>query len=256
MGWAEYLRTFHDERPGVTDAVLGRSRGGGEQGDPYSWLLEAVPPAAGRVLDLACGSAPLFRRLIERPHPRLYVGVDASAGELRAARQAGAQPLVRASANAIPLPAGSVDVVVCSMALMVLTSPDRALAEISRVLAPDGLLVATVPARGPIRPVDLPVVTALMAALGRRLTYPGDQALRRLDDALARAGLRLESDVQRRFGYRLRARRDADLFLSSLYLPGLPPSRRRLGRAYLRTLARMRAELPVPIRRVTARRRH
>jgi len=57
---------------------------------------------------------------------------------------------------------------------------------------------------------------------------------------------------RRRFSYRLRGPADADRFLSSLYLPGLPGGRYRRVRAYLRMLARFRAELPVPIRRVIA----
>lgn len=248
MSWTRYLRGFHDQRPGVTEGVLSRSRAG-DCGDPYDWLLAAVP-ARGRTLDLACGSAPLRRK----PSERRYVGVDTSASELAAAQAAGADRLVRATATAIPLAAGSVDVVLCSMALMVLTPLTQVLAEIGRVLAPDGLLVATVPDHGPLRPADLPIVTGLMAALGRRLTYPGDRHMPHLGELLDGAGLRPESDRRRRFAYRLCEPQDADRFLASLYLPGLRPVNYRLASGYLRALVRVRAELPIPIRRITARR--
>jgi SAM-dependent methyltransferase len=248
MGWTGYLREFHGARPGITEDVLRRCVLDGRT--PYDWLLEAVPPE-GRTLDLACGNTPLHRRLADRP----YVGIDTSAAELAAARQAGARSLVRASGTAIPLAAGTVDVVVCSMALMVLTPLPKAIAEIGRVLVPGGVLVAIVPARGPLRPMDVPIVTGLMAALGRRLDYPADLQLRPLGELLGQAGLRLESDQRRRYGYPLRGAEDADLFLSSLYLPGLRAVHYRAGRRYLRGLARVRAELPVPIRRVIARRR-
>ncbi len=249
MGWERYLESFHRQRPGITEAVLRRSTAPGRDGeeDPYKWLAAAVP-AQGWVLDLACGSAPLWPALAGHQ----YVGLDTSAGELAAARKAGAGPLIRASASAIPLADHSVDVVACSMGLMVLTPLPAVLAEIARVLAPGGMLAATVPARGPLRGRDLPVVAGLLALLGRGLGYPGDRELRRLGSHLARAGLRPEADERRRFGYRLRSQADAGQFLSSLYLPGLPTGRYQRARACLRMLARFHAELPVPIRRITA----
>jgi hypothetical protein len=60
MNWDGYLEGFHAERPGITESVLRRARAGGT--DPYDWLAEVVP-RRGRVLDLGCGSAPLFRAL-------------------------------------------------------------------------------------------------------------------------------------------------------------------------------------------------
>jgi SAM-dependent methyltransferase len=68
--------------------------------------------------------------------------------ELAAARVAGAGPLLRASATAIPLRDVSVDVVTCSMSLMVFSPLPQVLAETARVLRPGGRLVATIPACG------------------------------------------------------------------------------------------------------------
>ncbi|ROO52016.1 methyltransferase family protein [Micromonospora sp. Llam0] len=181
--------------------------------------------------------------------------MDASAGELSAARGRGAGPLVRASAAALPVAGASVEVVVCSMALQVLAPLPAVLAEITRVLVPGGRLVATWPDRGPLRPGDVLVLAGLLAVLGRGLRYPNDAALRRLPDLLTGAGLRLVDDERRRFGYPLLDAAAADRFLASLYLPDLPGYRYRTARTALRGLARARLTVPVPVRRIVAVRR-
>jgi SAM-dependent methyltransferase len=245
MAWDDYLAGFHRDRAGITEEVLRRSIDAGIT--PYEWLMAAVPDH-GRVVDVACGSAPLWPMVDEHR----YLGLDTSAAELAVARRAGAGPLVRASATAIPLPTGSVDVVVCSMALMIITPLSAALTEMRRVLVRGGRLVATVPTRGPLRRGELPVLVALMALLGRRLRYPNDDLLEDLHVLLATSGLHVDSDEHRRFGYRLGFSRDADRLLDSLYLPGLPSVRYRLARTYLRGLSRVDIELAIPIRRVVA----
>ena len=249
MTWEHYLDCFHASRPGITEAVLRRSQQtcGGVVTDPYAWLAQAVPER-GRVLDLGCGSGPLW---LEMPG-RDYIGLDSSAAELAAARDAGAVPLLRASAVAIPLRDGSVDVAACSMSLMVFTPLPQVLGEIARVLRPGGLLVATVPARWPLRPRDVAIVVGLLAALGRSPGYPAGGEMRRLAGLVSGAGLRLARDERRRFGYRLHDRAAAARFMSSLYLPGLPATRYRAAGAYLRLLARPGTEFPVPLRRITA----
>ncbi|MGH3189131.1 MAG: class I SAM-dependent methyltransferase [Streptosporangiaceae bacterium] len=247
MAWDAYLNSFHAERPGITEAILRRSRHAGpdDAGDPYRWLADAVP-GPGPVLDLGCGSGPLFRELPGRQ----YAGLDASGAELAAARRAGARPLLRARAPAIPLRDASVDAVACSMSLMVITPLPQVLAEISRVLRPGGVLAATVPAGGPLRAGDRIISAGLVAALGRVPGYPAAPAPHRLPGA----GLRVIADERRRFGYRMHGRADADRLLASLYLPGLSPRRYQLARAWLRLLAVFRLEFPVPLRRIIAER--
>ena len=247
MSWAAYVREFHAERPGITEEVLRYSRDRYSV-DPYQWLLAAAP-GSGRVLDLACGSAPLGTELAAT---HTVVGMDSAFAELQAARRSRQETLVLGDAAAIPLATASVDLVVCSMALMILSPLLSVLTEIRRVLRPNGTLIAMVPARGPLRIKDLPLIAGLMAALGRRLGYPADRALRRISDAFGHAGLELFSDEQRRFGYRLHAQADADRFLDSLYLPGITRTRGRMGRRYLRLLARSEQELPIPLRRIVA----
>jgi SAM-dependent methyltransferase len=245
MTWDEYVEGFHAARPGITESVLRRARDRGT--DPYGWLAEAVPPR-GRVLDLGCGSAPLFRMLAGRS----WIGLDTSGAELAAARAAGAGPLLRARASAIPLRDASVDAVTCSMSLMVATPLPQVIAEIARVLRPGGLLAATIPAAGPLRPADRAAVAGLIAPLGRAPAYPAGPGTARIPALLAECGLRVTADSRRRFGCRLRGPADAGRLLSSLYLPGTSAARRRIALGYLRFLVLFRGEMPVPLRRITA----
>jgi len=60
-----FLLDFHQARPGVTEEAFGElavRRGGRDLRSSYAALAEAVPAHARRVLDLACGSAPLQAR--------------------------------------------------------------------------------------------------------------------------------------------------------------------------------------------------
>lgn len=249
MSWDSYLEAFHRRHPGITENVLRRAHAAGE--DPYRWLAEAAP-ARGRILDLGCGSAPLLASL---PAAVRYLGVDRSAAELLAARAVRAAPLLRADATALPIATGSIDTVLCSMALMLLTPLPRALAEIHRVLRPGGLLIATVPAHGPLRVHDFATVGALLVALRRPLRYPNDDALRRLPVVLDAAGLDLLADERRRFALRLGGPSDARLLVDSLYLPGLTPAAHRRALRVLRAAAAVGVDVPVPLRRFAARAR-
>jgi SAM-dependent methyltransferase len=246
--WDTYLRRFHGDRPGITEAVLRRARDD-DGTDPYAWLA-AVLPGHGTVVDLGCGSGPLHAQAAGRR----WIGVDASAAELAAARAAGAWPLLLADAGAIPMRDAGADSMACSMSLMVAGPLDRVLAEIARVLAPGGTLVATIPAGGPLRAADRAVLAGLVAALGAAPAFPAGRSMPRIPSMLAGFGLPLLADERQRFAYPLRGPTDADRFLDSLYLPGLPHGRYRLARAYLHTLARRHVDAPITLRRIVARR--
>jgi SAM-dependent methyltransferase len=154
---AGFLRSFHDAFPGVTSRALA---GGRIDGSRSSYDLVAGFAAARAdgtparaVLDLACGDGHLLDLLArEVPETTRLVGVDFSGGELAAARarlagcmaRAGGLALHHAEAAALPLATGSIDVVLCHLALNLLLPLDAVVGEIRRVLTPGGTLAAVV----------------------------------------------------------------------------------------------------------------
>jgi SAM-dependent methyltransferase len=118
-------------------------------------LLEVAAPRPGeRVLDVACGTGIVARLASQRVGSRGTVsGVDINAGMLAVARRLA--PAGRsiewheAPAEELPLPDGSVDVVLCQLGLMFVADKEAALREMRRVLAPDGRVAILVPARAP-----------------------------------------------------------------------------------------------------------
>jgi len=102
---------------------------------------ELATPAGSRcprALDAGCGTG--FQTAILQELGYQTVGVDLSAGLLRGARQrcAGAH-LLRGDVEALPCRGETVDLVVsCGSTLSFVPHPDRALAEIARVLRPGG----------------------------------------------------------------------------------------------------------------------
>jgi len=239
--WRGYLRSFHADRPGITELVLATC-----DGDPYGWLGDAVPAGARRVLDLACGSGPLYDGL----SPCGYVGVDLSAAELSAAREREVPGLARADAARLPIATGRVDLVMCSMALQVLTPIGPVLDEIVRVLAPGGRLVAMLPSSVPLTSRDRWRWAQLLLALRRsRLDYPNDVSAAQLGPA----GLDVVSDESRRFAYPVRDAAAASALVRSLYLPAVPePAVRRAVAVAERWVG---GEIGLPLRRVVAVRR-
>jgi SAM-dependent methyltransferase len=98
-------------------------------------LLVSRLPAGCRVLDLAAGTGVLTRPLLEAGHE--VVAVEPVA-EMRAALPGSARAL-EGTAEAIPLGSAEVDAVVVGQAFHWFDG-DAALAEINRVLRPEGLL--------------------------------------------------------------------------------------------------------------------
>lgn len=244
VDWQAYLRTFHAERAGITEAVL-EHVADHVGATPYDWAAE--PVRAGTVVDLACGSAPMASRL---RHCR-YVGMDLSSAELVAAAARGL-PVARAQATRLPLADASVDAVVMSMALMLLPVQET-LREVRRVLRPGGVFVATVPHHRPMpRTHWLRYARLCLALRHPRLRYPGDADLRDAAGAFAAAGLRLEQDDARPFNCDIPDARVAEQLLASLYLPDVAPARLQAGRRVV--LSWVGTRLTTPIRRLVARR--
>ena len=102
---------------------------------------------SGRYLDVGCGTALMTRRL--PPHT---VGLDLNPRNLAKARKYAPQAsfLICDAEGQIPLASSSFDLAVCTEMLEHLLYPERALAEIRRVLKPGGLLIGSVPGRSVI----------------------------------------------------------------------------------------------------------
>ena len=111
-----------------------------------------IARAAGRVLEIGAGSGlnfPLYGGTIEHivaldPSPKLLAMARRAAG--KAARPV---ELLEASAEAIPLPDRSIDTVVTTWTLCTIPDTARALAEMRRVLKPDGRLLFVEHGRSP-----------------------------------------------------------------------------------------------------------
>jgi SAM-dependent methyltransferase len=104
------------------------------------WL--DVPP--GRTwLDVGCGPGGLAAAVRELAAPRAVAGVDRSAAFVAAAG-AGGLPGVVADARELPFADGSVDVVVSGLAVNFVPRPASAVAELSRVVVPGGVVAAYV----------------------------------------------------------------------------------------------------------------
>jgi len=107
------------------------------------WILDGVEAGPGaRVLDLACGTGAMMRRLAARLPDAILIGADLSRAQLLEARQRGPTlALVQSDAAALPFRRGAFDVVHWSW-LLEHVPRDRAvdiLREVRRVLSPTGV---------------------------------------------------------------------------------------------------------------------
>ncbi|PYN09639.1 MAG: SAM-dependent methyltransferase [Candidatus Rokuibacteriota bacterium] len=102
------------------------------------WRRWLVGGAAGRVLDVGCGTGrnlPLFDTGVR------VVGLDPTRDALLAARRrAPAVPLVQGDAQALPFRTGAFDTVVSGLVFCSVPDPARGLAEVKRVLRSGGTL--------------------------------------------------------------------------------------------------------------------
>lgn len=100
-------------------------------------LLAMLAPVPGeRVLDVGCGRGQALSVVAGRVGPAgLAVGVDIVVAP------SGGSTLAQASADALPLPTGAFDAVLCVNALEAVREPAQALSEMRRVLRPGGRLL-------------------------------------------------------------------------------------------------------------------
>ena len=113
------------------------------QGNLATYRQRLVWAAEGRILEIGVGSGHNFRYYSERADH--VIGLDPSPKLLSMAREtirSRALPfpveLLQASAEAIPLRSGSLDTVVTTWTLCTIPNVTSALAEMCRVLKPDG----------------------------------------------------------------------------------------------------------------------
>ena len=107
-----------------------------------TWL---APPPRQRWLDVGCGNGAFTQRIAGRCDPISLHGVDPSEAQLAYAR---AHPLLRRAtfqvgdAMALPCRDASFDMAVMALAIFFVPDPAKGVAELRRVLAPDGVASA------------------------------------------------------------------------------------------------------------------
>ena len=189
-----------EQIPWLYDAFMALA----ERGRLRRWQAWAAGGAAGRTLELGCGTG---RSLGLFAPGALAVAVDPHPWNLAAARRrAPGVPLVQARAEALPFRDGAFQTVVASLVLCSVDEPAAALAELRRVLAPGGALRAVEHVRARSR------LGARLQDLGQRpwtWLSGGCRPNRDTEAALAAAGFRLEEEgrrakgIMRRFAARL-----------------------------------------------------
>jgi ubiquinone/menaquinone biosynthesis C-methylase UbiE len=179
----EYLRNYHDRRPGRQS--IGTESARLEDGrTSYELLADRVTDAQA-VLDLGCADGALLAVLAARGVPQL-AGIDLSEQELALAckRPELAQADLRSGrAQHLPWPDESFDAVTAHMSLMLMDDVDRVLAESARVLRPGGRLgVAT--GGGPVPGGGVELLIQLVGKYFR--TVPEDRRIPRFGDRRTR----------------------------------------------------------------------
>lgn len=133
-------------------------------------LLERLVPASTRIVDVGCGDGKGLG-VWAQEHGCGYLGLDVSEAALERARERGLEVERIEDASHLPLADASVPLVTCLEVLEHLVDPLETAREIRRVLAPDGLLIASVPNAGYwVRRVEL-------GLLGRFNPYGDSQSV-------------------------------------------------------------------------------
>ncbi|OIJ66514.1 methyltransferase domain-containing protein [Streptomyces mangrovisoli] len=159
------------------------------------WAFEALAPGAGeRVLDIGAGTGSGTRALAAVVGASgSALGIEPNAGlrsvaEERAAASRSTARFMDGDALSLPLSAGTVDAVWCERVLQHLAEPERAVAEMARVLRPGGrvALLDTDWATTVLHPGDPDIMSALTS--GALTSAANPYSGRRLVGQLTAAG--------------------------------------------------------------------
>jgi len=157
-------------------------------GDGLLERLEPLTVEAKRVVDLGAATGSLSLELARRFRGSRVLAVDQSLPMLGRARRRHTRfsrvREINAEAEALPLPAGSVDVVVANMLLPFIAEPGAVLGEVARVLRRDGVF-----AFASLGPDSLGELREAFAGDGLAHVMPFAD-MHDVGDALVRAGLR------------------------------------------------------------------
>ena len=150
---APWLVRIYDSRWFRRNPLICRSLGLSFKKESRLFRRVAELEGDERVLDVACGPGNHSRKFAKAVPRGIVVGLDLSRPMLEeAGRKAREQKLrnvffVRQDAVSLPFEDGAFDVVACAAGLHLISPLPAALAEMHRVLAPSGRLVASVPRR-------------------------------------------------------------------------------------------------------------
>jgi malonyl-CoA O-methyltransferase len=150
--------------------------------------LDLVRIAPQVIVDLGCGTGQGARTLKDRYRRATVVGLDPALGMLRETRRRSGwlRPLQRVCGDVLQLPLrdGTVSLMFSNLMLQWCDDLDAALAEIRRVLAPDGFLVFST-----FGPDTLRELRAAWAAADGGTHVSGFRDMHDIGNALTRAGL-------------------------------------------------------------------
>jgi SAM-dependent methyltransferase len=160
-----YLRAWHHRNPDASRRFAGARDADGRSSYQRLALLAAQ---SSSVVDVACGTGWLLSLMRDTAPSIQLVGIDLSESELRlAAERLPVATLTVARAQALPLVNGSADLIVCHMALMLLDTPERMLAESHRVLRAGGRFSAVTNRRAPLEGAARTVMNVLRPTWAR-----------------------------------------------------------------------------------------
>jgi SAM-dependent methyltransferase len=115
----------------------------------FEWLRGVRYYPANYILEVGCGNCAFVQKALEVTNVRLIFAVDLAPAAIHAAYALDsgyvAPLLLDVSHEALPIPDDQIDLAVCTETLEHLANPYHAVAEIKRVLAPDGIFVVSFP---------------------------------------------------------------------------------------------------------------